>query len=325
MPPDDTKQSVSFDSVDDVKLVGTFYKGPKGIDSPTVILMHRFQSDRTAKGWDQLARDLQGKLNCAVLAIDFRGHGGSKAVTSKFWANYSDNRNGIRGGTNARTKNDINYTEFKGSYWPMLLNDMAAARHYIDLQNDAQKCNASSIIVIAAQDTAGLAMGWAVHEWERKSVPAATSIVAINPTVADPGEDLAACVWLGPTGRGGGVTFRTTEWFNRCSKLRENTPMYFLYGKQDSNSAGVVPGMYGAVRRPPEGSRSKHAFDKEEALATRLPGQDLLGNPALNVNEKIVAWLEGVLKARKNQAWKSMNPGPQRLFPLQNLGYAAPG
>lgn len=324
-PVDDTKLDITFDSPDDVKLVGTFYKGPKGIESPTVILLHRFQSDRTAKGWDQLARDLQSRLNCAVLALDLRGHGGSRQVANKFWTNHNDNRNGIRGGGNARLKNEISHTEFKGTYWPMLLNDLAAARHYLDAQNDAQRCNTSSIIVIAAQDTAGLAMGWVTHEWDRRTVPAAQSIGTINPSVREPGEDIAACVWLGPVTRGGSVSFRVSEWFGRSNKLREHTPMYFLYGKQDGPSSAVVPNMFSTIRRPPEGAKSKHAFDKEEGLATRLPGQDLLGNPGLNVNDKIIGWLEGVLKARKNQAWKNMNSGPVRMFPLPALGFSSPG
>jgi pimeloyl-ACP methyl ester carboxylesterase len=322
--PDESKQNVSFDTADDARLVGTFYRGPKGNESPAVMIIHRFMSDRTAKGIDQLARDLQAKLNCSVLAFDLRGHGGSKQVGNKFWT-FEHNRNGIRGGNASRTKTEISASEFRGSYWPILLNDIAAARHYLDTQNDAQRANTSSLIVIAAQDSAGLAMGWATHECERKAVPVTATVGSINPNIQDPGDDLAACVWLGPVGRGGGVSFRVSEWFGRVDRLRSGTPMFFLYGKQDSASASVVPGMISAIRRPPEGIRSKHNFDKEEGLQTRLPGQDLLGNPALNANDKIIAWLDGVMKARKQTAWRAMNVGPPRIFPIQSLGFAAPG
>src|SRR4051794_20318636 len=69
---DDTKEDISFETVDDVKLIGTFYKG-KGTESPVAILIHRFGSDRSK--WQALAKHLQANLGFAVLTFDLRGHG----------------------------------------------------------------------------------------------------------------------------------------------------------------------------------------------------------------------------------------------------------
>src|SRR5262249_16171174 len=155
-----------------------------------------------------------------------------------------------------------------------------AARYYLDQQNDAQLCNSSSIVVIAAQESAGLAMGWVSYEWDRRLVPAGTSALSVTPAGHTPGEDIAACVWLGPTMRGGSVNFKPVDWFSKNSKLREATPMYFLYGKDDP-SASMIPSVNAALRKPPDTVKTKHNYDKDEKLNTRLPGQDLVGNAAL--------------------------------------------
>lgn len=322
-PAADDKSTVSFETVDRVNLSGTFYKGSKGSDAPAIMMVHRFFSDRTAKGWEGLAMHLRDKLGASVLTFDLRGHGGSKSVHAKFWT-FDHNKNGIRGGNAAKTKSEITAQDFKGNYWPILLNDLTAARHFLDQKNDEQMCNSSSIIVIAAQESAGLGIGWCCHEWDRRNLPSGTSLLTVTPTGHTPGEDLAMGIWLGPTGRAGGVSFRDTEWINKNSKLREATPMYFLYGKDDPN-AGIVSSIFAALKRPPENVKSKHNFDKEEKLNTKLPGQDLVGNPALEVNQKVEAYIDNVMKNfRKNVAWKAMNAPTPSLFPIGQLGYQPP-
>jgi len=87
-------------------------------------------------------------------------------------------------------------------------------------------------------------------------------------------------VWLGPTSRGGSATFKPADWFSKNGKLRENTPMYFLYGKDDP-AASMVPSVFAALRKPPDNTKSKHNFDKDEKLNTKLAGQELVSAAAL--------------------------------------------
>jgi hypothetical protein len=139
-----------------------------------------------------------------------------------------------------------------------------------------------------------------------------------------PGEDIACGVWLGPTPRGGSASFRPGDWFSKNAKVRENTPMYFLYGKDDP-AASMVPSAFAALRKPPENTKSKHNFDKDEKLNTKLSGQELVSAPALDVNSKVEAYVEGILKNhRKNVAWKALNSPPPTLFPLNSLGFQQP-
>src|SRR5438270_501707 len=76
-PVDRTRQIVPINTKDKVNLVGTYYPGmdPEnnrvGKDSPCVILLHKYNSDRSKGDWDRLARELQKKGFC-VIAFDFR-------------------------------------------------------------------------------------------------------------------------------------------------------------------------------------------------------------------------------------------------------------
>src|SRR5262245_34227753 len=125
----ENKKSVTFETIDDVRLSGTFYRGLKGTDSPCVLMLNAFKADRSKGGWDTLAGELQAK-GFAVLTFDYRGHGGSTSVRDKFW-NFDQNRNGIKGASGLRNKGQITVNDFKNSYWPVLLNDIAAARNFL--------------------------------------------------------------------------------------------------------------------------------------------------------------------------------------------------
>ena len=324
---DESKVQVSFDTFDDARLVGTLYRGSKGNESPTAILIHRFGSDRSKGGWDALAKELQTKLNFTVLTFDLRGHGQSTLVKDSFW-NWQHNKNNLKGGYNTKNKSSITVADFKSNYWPILFNDLVAARYYLDTENDAQRCNSSTIVVIAAQESAGLGMGWIENEYERRVIVGGASALVTGGSSRYPGEDIAAGVWLGPVTRSNNISFRPAEWFARpaASRLRDYTPMYFIYGKQDMASAQAVPAMFSAIKKPPEGKTNKMInLDRDEGLATSLPGQDLLTNATLGVNDKIIKWLgEEVLKKRKEQPWRQQSPGPMQMFPQVSFGYLAP-
>jgi len=66
-------QTVAIDSPDGVKIVGTFFESTKA-NSPAVLLLHQWQSDRHS--YDDFAKRLQAK-GFNVLSIDGRGFGES--------------------------------------------------------------------------------------------------------------------------------------------------------------------------------------------------------------------------------------------------------
>lgn len=216
-------QKVAFHTPDGVTLVGGWYPGTRGQDSPCALLVHDARESRRAPGWDGLARALQDK-GFAVLAFDFRGHGDSIAVAREFWDDPT-NKALVRG----RAGDTIAYKAFEDRYWPVLVNDIAAARMFLDQKNDLKECNANRVLLVGAQEGAALAILWLAAEWCRYEVlPGAL-------TRMPEGRTVTGAIWLsvGPTLAG------------RASKVPEclqtvagdrKLPMIFIHGGDDAGS-----------------------------------------------------------------------------------------
>jgi pimeloyl-ACP methyl ester carboxylesterase len=79
-PPKPPGQVIHLVTSDDVQLEGSYWPGRRA-DGPAILLLHGINSSRAS--FSRHALWLNG-LGYAVLAIDFRGHGGSAAVPRTF-------------------------------------------------------------------------------------------------------------------------------------------------------------------------------------------------------------------------------------------------
>src|SRR5262249_8729050 len=189
---------VRFQTIDGVDLHGTFYPSGKS-NPPTVLLLHAVGENSKKKGWVHLAEELQ-KKGFAVLTFDFRGHGQSTEIVepNKFWAELPNRMYmkhlGIGKGTSLADK------DITPGYAPILCNDIAAARSFLDRKNDMGGCNTSNIIVIGADTGATLGAIWLYGEWHRHRckpppVPGAAFPLIIDSAIPE-GNDVIACVWI---------------------------------------------------------------------------------------------------------------------------------
>jgi hypothetical protein len=310
---------VTFDTYDGVELRGTFYPAKKAKAS-CVIFLHKFGENRQKQGWDALAQALLD-ADFAVLAFDFRGHGDSTNVNSDFWK-HSQNFS-IRNGGPGKTK--ISHKEFAPGYVPFLANDVAAAKRFLEKQNDAGVCNASNIVVVGAEEGAAIGALWIATEWERKPL-------VQNPFskrwLPDPqgkvaGEDIASAVWLSIPSHLNG--FNVAYWLTgRSSQIRDKVPMAFFYGDRDSKAAAAATSLLDALKK-----RGKQAmeFTRGKAKRTSLAGQELLGKKNLNTEEEIATYLGRIMQNRGMKAWVQRIPGggqdvPLFPIPLQQFGVA---
>src|SRR5205823_2790380 len=122
----DSSENIKFDSVDGVELRGTFYPASKA-KAPAILMLHRYGGNRQA--WEKLAEELQNK-GFAVLTFDFRGHGESTGVNPEVFWKINANTTLINGAKQNRKA--IRFADFKRSYPPMLVNDIMAAKRYLD-------------------------------------------------------------------------------------------------------------------------------------------------------------------------------------------------
>jgi pimeloyl-ACP methyl ester carboxylesterase len=314
--PAQDPQKVHFDTVDEVTLEGTYYPSDRKMKAPCVLLLHDLGGNCQQPGWTQLAKKLHAN-GFAVLQFDFRGHGSSTAVDPAFW----------RVSVNARLKNanpkktQISYKDFPPGYLPMLVNDIAAARRFLDERNDSQECNTSNLILVGAQEGATLGALWLATEWKRK--PSRE-----NDTSAEPkpfGKDVAAAVWLSVSpflGGQRGLGVRLDQWI-RFKGDRIPTPIAFLFGEDDKPAAQLANHLYSNVLKADNPPRLKHTAVK--GFKTKLAGVELIQKIS-GTDDKILNYLQNVLEGRGENAWYDRDTKRAKFdfVPLKSFGFASP-
>jgi pimeloyl-ACP methyl ester carboxylesterase len=303
-------EEIQFDTFDRVELHGTFYASGK-TKAPCVILLHKVGGNRQEKGLDELAQALSKEY--AVLSFDFRGHGESTKVDPTFWAN-PNNSALIKGAAKRPAK--VNHKDFSPNYYPMLANDVVAAKRYLDKQNDANECNSSNVIVVGEQDGGAVGALWIATEWSRPKI-----VRSPNPLlrpIRDPtkveGEDVACAVWLSiPRALG---TANVGNWLR--GKVRDKVPMAFFYGEKDQKGATAAQGLFNEMKP----GKEKLEFTTTRAVkGTSLVGADLIGQKSLKTEDEIVNYLEKVLQKRGNKAWVMHGvDSPLLPIPLSQFG-----
>lgn len=262
-------KKVRFDSFDKVELNGTFYPSAKGGQVPGVIVIHSSEGNRKQAGYDDLAKKLQE--NYAVLTFDFRGHGDSTAVSPQFWQ-FPENQR-LRGAN--PNKNSISYKDFHTDYWPMLVNDITAAKRFLDVQNDAGQCNSSNTILIAAGDATALTAYFLVAEWKRS--PTQPGVFGVPTPVAGQvaGQDIVCVAWLSMAKSFKGNSIPATVWFGPQQQLplREKVAMYFMYGDQDATSKTYSESLFKLIKARNNKQKWTGALGIPR---TKLAGHDLL-------------------------------------------------
>jgi hypothetical protein len=301
-------ESVTFETVDEVTLNGTFYPSTLGDKAPCVMLLHGIGGSSQQPALIELAKSLQGG-GYAVLTFDFRGHGTSTKVSSAFWkVSASDS---IKGG-NAK-KTDIAFKDFSPGYLPMLVNDINAARRYLDLRNDARKCNSSNIIVIAPGEAALIGAMWIASEWDRR--PMRTIEAGERP---GNGPDILGAVWLSFRPSMGDVVNPVEKWIG---SLRMRTPMAFIYGEDDKAAAKHAQTICNTILRVDTPPRPK--LTQATGIKSKAAGLDLL-NPALN--DEIVKGLFKVVQEKGDRPWVFRDTRKTNLdfVPMKSFGYSLP-
>lgn len=247
-------ESINFRTHDGVLLSGKFYPSAKPKDGASIILLHDFTfrkgGDSSQDGWEKLALDLQA-AGQSVLSFDFRGHGKSVGVNPNFWL--QPHNMVLPGAKMANKPAKINSSEFTSTYYPNLVNDIAAAKSFLDIKNDDGEANSSNIIVIGAGEGATLGALWMASEWRRLSctvedVPQNGGIlnlkapgpkkIILKANAAEDAEGSAqlSAIWLSisPTVAGKSFTTQIPGWLKDITMPRtRRVQMVFVTGTED--------------------------------------------------------------------------------------------
>ena len=292
-----TPERVKFDTFDSVELTGNFYPSTRGNKAPCAILLHAFGENSQKDGWDEVAKELQ-KKGIAVLTFDFRGHGDSTTVGPGFWTADRVNLT-LKTAKNPKSKDKLSYKDFTSSdHYYMMVNDIQAARRFLERKNDSGECNASNMILIGAETGATLGALWTHWAWQVQRVQPA--LLGQVPSVDKEGKDVACAVWLSLSPSVGGSTkVNPSNWMR--APVREKVPMYFIYGEKDVKGAKLAKQLHDGVLKANTDKSLKHTGLKA-IPETKLTGRELL-DKSFGTAEMIVKYVTKVLDDRGTNVW----------------------
>ena len=234
----------SFKTADGVKLVGTFYK-TSNPSASVVLMLHPFGTDPEALVWNETALML-GEKGFNVFRFAHRGHGKSTDyVPNEFFAQRF-NQNYVSGAGSATPKPVLEKRDFKSGYYPMLVQDIAAARNAIDLLNDNGELNSSTVYLLGVGDAVNLGMLFLGTEWLRERQRPNT---LVPPQFVAPrrgllvgadaaGNDYGGAVWISPSTSQIVTTaqLKNVVLSPYAINLRNETPMVFIHEGKDAKA-----------------------------------------------------------------------------------------
>jgi hypothetical protein len=289
-------QKVKFLSVDGVELTGHWYAAKGNNTAPCVLMVHDIGTNIEAKGWKNLAEALQGK-GFAVLAFDLRGHGNSKGVQDDFWK-VRLNTLGVkvRKFDPRKPPDSIYFKDFTKGYLPNLVNDIAAAKAFLDTKNDLGGCNSGNLIIIAEKKGAALAALWMKQEWYRHRITGRFIDPRIVATFekSPEGKDIAAAIFLSYDPVVGASKLYPTRMLSMLGK-EKSSAVAFFYADKDKASKDLATK---AVKQL-KGGKKKKTFVAAQAIkdAEKTTGIQLVAK-GLKTEEYIIAYLENLMEER---------------------------
>jgi len=224
-----------------------------------------------------------------------------------------------------KIKDDLHFKDLKAPadrYLPVYLTDLAAARHHLDLKNNRGATNTSSIYVIGAESAATLGLAFMATEWARPAVAPGQNLLVgaanlplpggfptykyvpqpLNGAIgAEAGKDFAGAVWLSAVRPMAVRENLVKNWATGASKLRNNTPMLFLYGDKDDKAKSNAEFFFNQVlvAKPPGGSplqKLDQTFEQPLKGSGKASGASLLA--VEGTNDTIVKYIDAVRKVQ---------------------------
>ncbi|HEX3149950.1 MAG TPA: hypothetical protein VHR66_17870, partial [Gemmataceae bacterium] len=169
---------------DGLSLNGYWFQG-NAIDKqrPDAVMMFPAPGNKVNDAWIGLARALSEK-NFSVLLFDWRGCGLNAADTAgsrifedktKFWTELY-NRQLLKPSQKLLEDKGLDYKTISAKsdtlyrYRDFMLNDLLAARYYLDRQNDNGKCNTNRVWIVTEKDGGQLGLAFIVSEFSRNTI-----------------------------------------------------------------------------------------------------------------------------------------------------------
>jgi pimeloyl-ACP methyl ester carboxylesterase len=270
---------------DNVQLTLTYYPSTAGRDAVPVVMLHDFNETRAV--FAPLALALQNppipeaasqpKIEPrAVITVDLRGHGDSKAAIAP------------DGSPVELTPNRLRPADFEA----MVLLDMEAVRSFLVQQNDAGALNLNKLTIVGSGMGANVALLWAAKDWATPPLPTRKQ-----------GQDVKALALLSPRWNYNGLMLANAMKF---PPIQRRISILLAYGTGDRDVVKDAENMQKTWSRfhpapPPDKAQQIQDF-VVLSPKTNLQGTKLLNSEDFGVGPRIASFIEAQV-ARKPFPW----------------------
>jgi pimeloyl-ACP methyl ester carboxylesterase len=324
-PGDDKKSRLDTTTDDGVRIIGDFYRSPRGRNAPVVLLLHPIgpgKQTASRKDWDKFPEQLQGK-GFNVVTFDFRGHGDSKDIKEprKYWqvpaAGLLGPHQPKRNFPPAKPPTTIDMRDYGTALeLAQMGNDLIAVKKWLHLKNNAQELNSSNLCVVAAEQAATLAVMWIYNECAQQS--RARGLGKYE------GDDISCVVWLSmpPVLANSRVEVTMEE----CLKsMKEKFPTLAIYGEQDNRVKQFWSKALSWIKPKDDKTERFKGTGIIPIKGTSLVGTKLLGNETFGTEDEIIKYISKYEKLKPDNIWREqkLNELPT-LFVVSNLGLPGP-
>lgn len=337
MPPVQPKARPEVDVViptaDGLSLNGTFYPTANPTRSPTVLMVHDLNqtSNRKSPGWVRLAKGLCGQ-GCQVLTLDLRGYGDPdeavRPIPAAFW-NVTPNKSLSKWLPGKTKAPKLENRFFPIDYMPWLVQDLIAARAWLDLKHDAQEANTQHLIVVGAGEGAYLSAQWLATE-ARRCTTAQLKLPATKREYM--AREVAGAVWLGANESGRLFSFINPHQAQLTKRLQERQWPTMMMLSHNNFLLPSAQRLGVAFKQPNDCVKmvdAGGAVGVEMADYATVVKETLTYVQRLTGEQKVPAWEARDLRRTAyywdvgksgNLAWGLHTTTP-RLFPLATWGY----
>lgn len=247
----------------------TYFPSPEEKKAPVVVLLHGQGDDRLV--WRQgpkrgLAERLQDH-GYFVITVDLRKHGESRPPGQR------------RDAENLRP----------GDYRAMVNRDLEAVKKFIYEQHQQKKLNMRKMAIVAAEESAPIAVQYALMDWLKKPWPDAPTFAARTPR----GQDVRALVLLSPKEAVPGIL--AARALRQLRNPAWGVSFLVMYGSRNNRDVEkAANNVYKIVSGPPANADRTYL----QPFDVPLQGTDLLGQSQLEGRPEayILSFLDEHLK-----------------------------
>lgn len=273
----------------------TYFPSRNGKETAVIILLHMKDSNRFV--WQNgFAERLQGE-GYAVVTVDLRGHGESKAGGAGVGPIAGGNANQPDDKRKAATpkKSTQAGPAMKPADYQAMIEDLNAVKGFLLKEHQALRLNISKLGLVGPEMGATVASVFAANDWLRPPYPDGVDL-GRTPR----GQDVKAIVLLSPQTAFEGMNtaaalhaLRNPEW---------KVAFLICVGKNDPHDKGQATKLFQTVKALPKNETRMYFY----SYAAKLRGTDLLGK-GLKLEDHMVAFFNKHLR-NLDSPWQDRRP-----------------